>query len=94
MKISPEVVSKIAGLARLRLTEEEAPLYQSQLGAVLDHMADLAGLGAAAVEPGAGAPGLSSVLREDEPEAFQGREELLANAPEREGPYFKVRKVL
>ncbi|MBI4676046.1 MAG: aspartyl/glutamyl-tRNA amidotransferase subunit C [Elusimicrobia bacterium] len=108
MKISSEVVWKIARLARLGLSRDEAALFESQLSRVLDHVADLSRLdacaegagaegagaeGAGAEGAGAG-PGLSNVVRDDAPAPFSGREDILANAPQREGSYFKVRKIL
>ena len=94
MGISIEVVRKVARLARLTLSADEAALYQAQLGTVLDHMADLSSIDAAGMAGIPAAPAPANVLREDSPEPFKGREDLLANAPEREGSYFKVRKVL
>ncbi|MBI5883684.1 MAG: Asp-tRNA(Asn)/Glu-tRNA(Gln) amidotransferase subunit GatC [Elusimicrobia bacterium] len=94
MGISIDIVRKVARLARLTLTADEAALYQSQLGTVLDHMADLSSVDAAGLAGTLAAPVPADVLREDSPEPFEAREELLANAPEREGSYFKVRKVL
>ena len=40
-RLSPEVVAHVAQLARLDLTEDELTLYTSQLGAVLEHAADV-----------------------------------------------------
>ncbi|MFA6316354.1 MAG: Asp-tRNA(Asn)/Glu-tRNA(Gln) amidotransferase subunit GatC [Elusimicrobiota bacterium] len=92
--IDADVVRRVARLARVKLSDDELTLYRSQLGAVLGHMADLAALDTAGVAGTCVAPGLSNVLREDDVEPFCGREDLLGNAPEREGSYFKVRKVL
>ena len=94
MAISEEDVRKIAQLARLRLTDEEVRLYQGQFVKILDSMAELSGLDTKAVPPTTSALGLSNVTREDVPAPFLGVEKLLANAPEREGRFFKVRKVI
>ena len=94
MAINEEDVKKIAKLARLRLTADEVKLYQSQFSKILDSMAELSALDTAQVAPTSSVLGLSNVMRPDAPEPFNGSEKLLANAPEREGSFFKVRKVI
>lgn len=94
MAISEEDVRKIARLARLRLTDEEIRRYQGQLVKILDSMAELSALDTKTVPPTTSVLGLSNVTREDVPVPFAATEKLLANAPEREGGFFKVRKVI
>ena len=94
MSISDAEVKKIAKLARLRLSEGEAALYGTQLTKILESMAELAQVDTNAVEPTISVLGAINVMREDEPKPFADVEALLANAPERDGPYFKVRKVI
>ena len=94
MAIDEKDVRKIAKLARLKLTDSEVKLYQGQLLKILDSMDELSKLDTAEVPPTTSVLGMSNVLREDEPAPFPAPEKLLANAPEREGPYFKVRKVI
>jgi aspartyl-tRNA(Asn)/glutamyl-tRNA(Gln) amidotransferase subunit C len=94
MSISDAEVRKIAKLARLRLSDEDVRLYGGQLTKILDAMAELGSLDTSAVEPTTSVLGTVDVMREDEPRPFDGRERLLANAPDRDGPYFKVRKVI
>ncbi|MBI3553807.1 MAG: Asp-tRNA(Asn)/Glu-tRNA(Gln) amidotransferase subunit GatC [Elusimicrobia bacterium] len=94
MGIQKHDVEKIAKLARLELSPDEVELYQGQLVKILDSMAELCKLDTASVPPTTSVLGASNVFREDEPRPFPEPEKLLANAPEREGPYFKVRKVI
>jgi aspartyl-tRNA(Asn)/glutamyl-tRNA(Gln) amidotransferase subunit C len=94
MAIEEKDVKHVAHLARLKLAEDELHLYQDQLGRILDHMDELVKLDTADVTPTAHALGLTNVLRKDEPKAFEDRKSLLALAPESEGPYFKVPKVI
>jgi aspartyl-tRNA(Asn)/glutamyl-tRNA(Gln) amidotransferase subunit C len=94
MAIGEDDVRKIAKLARLRLSQDEIKLYQGQLIKILDSMAELSKLDTKDVPPTTSVLGLSNVMREDEPRPFPDPEKLLANAPEREGHYFKVRKVI
>lgn len=94
MSLTEEEVKKIAKLARLSLTPEEVGHYQSQLVKILDYVAELSRLDTSGVPPTASVLGLSNVMREDLPKPFKDAEKLLANAPEREGPYYKVKKVI
>lgn len=96
MSLTPDDVRKVARLARLKITPEEVTRFQGQLGHILGHMADLEALDTAKVEPTAHTLGLVNVLREDValPQTAATREALLKNAPEREGPYVKVPKVI
>ena len=94
MAISEDDVRKIAKLAKLRLTDAEIKLYQGQFSRILDSMAELSKLDTKDVPPTTSVLGLSNVLREDVPAPFADPEKLLANAPAREGNFFKVRKVI
>jgi aspartyl-tRNA(Asn)/glutamyl-tRNA(Gln) amidotransferase subunit C len=94
MSVSDTDVKKIAKLARLRLTDDEVKLYGGQLTKILDSMAELAALDTKDVPPTTSVLGVTDVTREDAPVTFEGRERLLENAPDRDGPYFKVRKVI
>jgi aspartyl-tRNA(Asn)/glutamyl-tRNA(Gln) amidotransferase subunit C len=94
MSVSDADVKKIAKLARLRLTDEEVKLYGGQLTKILDSMNELAALDTKNVPPTTSVLGVTDVTREDVPVTFEGRERLLENAPDRDGPYFKVRKVI
>ncbi len=94
MSVSDADVKKIARLARLRLSEAEIALYGGQLAKILDSMAELAAADTSGVAPTASVLGAVNVMRDDEPKPFEDAEALLANAPERDGPYFKVKKVL
>ena len=94
MALTAEEVRKIALLARLKLDDGEVELYRQQLLKILDSMAALDALDTKTVPPTTSVLGLKNVLRDDEPEPFADVESLLALAPEREGPFFKVRKVL
>jgi aspartyl-tRNA(Asn)/glutamyl-tRNA(Gln) amidotransferase subunit C len=94
MAISEGDVRKIAKLAKLRLTEDEVKLYQGQLLKILDSMKELGALDTKNVAPTTSVLGISNVLREDEPRPFDNPEKLLSNAPQREGNFFKVRKVI
>ena len=92
--ISPDDVAHVARLARLDLTDEELVRFTGQLGAVLEHAADIAALDIADVPPTAHPLPLTNVLRPDEPQASLDREEVLAQAPATEDGRFRVPRIL
>ena len=96
MKITRQDVEYVARLARLRLTEEEKEKYTGQLEAILGYIDKLNALDTKDVKPTSHIMGLKNVWREDElkPCSDAVREALLANAPDREDDYFKVKKVI
>ena len=89
-KLTRETVAHVARLARLDLTDEEIELFTEQLGAVLEHAADVESLDTAGVPPTAHPLQLSNVLREDEPTRSLDREEVLRSAPRAEAGRFRV----
>jgi aspartyl-tRNA(Asn)/glutamyl-tRNA(Gln) amidotransferase subunit C len=93
-RISRDDVAHVAGLARLRLTDAELDLFTSQLGDVLDHATDMASLDLDGVEPMAHPYPLRNVLRDDVVGDTLDRDEVLAGAPQVEGPMFRVPPVL
>ncbi len=93
-KISREDVAHVADLARLRLTDEELTTFTDQLGAVLDHAADVEALDLEGVAPTAHPYPLSNVLRDDVVVPSIDRDEVLAQAPDVEDHQFKVPPVL
>jgi aspartyl-tRNA(Asn)/glutamyl-tRNA(Gln) amidotransferase subunit C len=88
--ISNEEVLHVARLARLALTDEEVERLGAQLNAILEAVGKVAELDLEGVEPTAHPLDLVNVWAEDEPQASLPVEEALANAPEREGGFFKV----
>ena len=94
MSVSESDVKKIAKLARLRLSPEEVARYGGQLTKILESMVELSKVDTAAVPPTTSVLGVVNVMRADEPRPFEDREALLGNAPDRDGPYYKVRKVI
>ena len=87
-------IQKIATLARLNLTQEEAELYQAQLGKILDYMDVLARHDLGGVEPTAHAMPVHNVLRTDETRPSFSREVALSNAPKSSHGQFQIPKVV
>ena len=93
-RITPADVAHVAKLARLDLTDEELEWLVVDLGAVLDHAADVAALDTAGVPPTAHPLPLQNVLRPDEPRPSLARDEVLAMAPRAEDGRFRVPPIL
>jgi aspartyl-tRNA(Asn)/glutamyl-tRNA(Gln) amidotransferase subunit C len=94
MKLSREEVLHIARLARMALTEEEITRLSGQLSNLLEHFQVLQEVNTDNVEPMAQSVELRSVMREDNIAPSLPPEDVLANAPRKEGEYFRVRAVL
>jgi aspartyl-tRNA(Asn)/glutamyl-tRNA(Gln) amidotransferase subunit C len=94
MELSPEEVRHIANLARIGLTEAELDRLRSELGDILAHVNQLNELDTESIPPTAQVIALRDVLAEDEPRPSYPVDAMLANAPEREGNYFKTKAVL
>jgi len=92
--ISREDVVHVAGLARLALTDEELDRFTDQLGAVLEHAADVASVDTEGVAPTAHPLPLVNVLRDDTVVPGLARDEVLAQAPAVEDGRFRVPRIL
>jgi aspartyl-tRNA(Asn)/glutamyl-tRNA(Gln) amidotransferase subunit C len=93
-EITREDVLHVAQLARLELSEEEAERFTGQLASVLTHAAAIQALDTEGVPPSAHPLPISNVFRDDEPRPSLARSEVLAEAPEAEGGYFRVPRIL
>ena len=92
--ISRADVEHVARLARLSLDDAELERLREQLTSILQYIDKLRALDTDAVEPTAHAVPLVNVMREDEVEPCFPREEMLANAPDRAGEFFRVPRII
>jgi len=83
-------IAYVARLARLDLSDEELAGYGSQLEAILEYAAKVQALPTEGVLPTAHPLVMINAHRADEVEGTLDREEVLAQAPDRDGPYFRV----
>ncbi len=97
MALDPAEIQHIAALARIALTGEERAALGQQLAQILAQFEVLSQLDTTGVSPTAHAgdliPGLSG-LRDDASSPSLTTEDVLSNAPRREGQFFRVRAVL
>jgi len=92
--IDVELVRHIGKLSRIELTEEQIETFRRQLGRILRYFGKLQELDTTDVEPMAHAIEIRNVLGEDSHGESLPPEQALANAPQRDGNFFKVPKVI
>ena len=87
-------VEHVAHLARLGLTDDELGRLEGELNHILDQYAVLAELPTEDIPPTAQTIELENILREDVARESMTPEDVLANAPRREGDFFVVPAIL
>ncbi len=87
-------IDHVARLARLALTPEERARFASQLGGVLDHVAQLSEVDVSGIEPTAHAFPVFNVWAEDKPAPGLPVEAALRNAPAQRDHMVVVPKVV
>ena len=92
--ITPDDVRHVAKLARLDLPEARIERLTVQLESILAYVAQIQTVDMTGVEPMAHAVPLHNVFREDVVEPSLTIEQVLQNAPETDGPFFKVPKII
>jgi len=93
-KITADDVRKVAQLARLDLPEETIATYTGQLERILDYVDQLQAVDTEGVPPTTRAVEVVNATRADRVEPTEVREDLLNQAPQREGDFFRVPKIL
>ena len=88
--ISRDEVLHVARLARLELSDEEVARFQEQLSAILEAVSKVSELDLAGVPPTAHPLELENAWAEDEPRPCLPLDDVFANAPDRDGDYFRV----
>jgi aspartyl-tRNA(Asn)/glutamyl-tRNA(Gln) amidotransferase subunit C len=87
-------VRHVAMLSRLALNDDHLKRLTAQLESILGYVAKIGEVDVSGVEPMAHALPLHNVFREDVVEPSLPLDKVLMNAPETDGPFFKVPKVI
>ena len=90
MAITREDVLHVAKLAELDLTEEEIGRLEVQLNDILAAVGKVSELDLSDVPPTSHPLSVVNALRPDEARPSLSLDEVFANAPDREGDYFRV----
>jgi aspartyl-tRNA(Asn)/glutamyl-tRNA(Gln) amidotransferase subunit C len=93
-KITMKEVDHVARLSRLALTDAEKERMRRELDGILSYIGKLRGLDTEGVPPTSHAVPMTNVMREDEPRPSLSQDEMLANAPDRSGEFFRVPKII
>lgn len=92
--IDKKTIEHVAKLARLKITDEEAQEYTTQLGKALSHFEQIAKIDTEGVEPLVTPTQIEAYWREDLVEKKFTPEEMTQNAPAKAGNLFKVPPVV
>jgi aspartyl-tRNA(Asn)/glutamyl-tRNA(Gln) amidotransferase subunit C len=93
-RITLKEVEHVARLARLELRPEEKERMRGELDGILAYIDKLRAVNIDGVEPTSHAVPLTNVMRDDEPRPSLPRDEMLANAPDPHGDFFRVPKII
>ena len=98
-KVTKDEVARVAELAHLKLTPDETGSMVHDLNAILDYVAQLDELDTGSVAPLSQVSELdisapARMLRQDEVRPSLNRAEVMSQAPESDGVFFKVPKVI
>lgn len=94
MPITKNDVKYIANLARLKLTEKEIEYFTGQLRNIISYVDQLKELDTADIEPTTHAMPITNVFRADAVRPSLNVEDVLKNAPAKEGNLFKVPRII
>ena len=94
-KLSRDDVFKLAKLARIKLSDDEASSYAEEITKILDYVEQLKNVDVSGLEPTNQVTGLSNVWREDELIEYGYRpEDLLKNVPKTLDKYIEVGRMI
>ncbi len=94
MRITPEVVERVARLSRLELTAEEQATFAAQLSSILEYFARLDRLPTEGVEPTSHALRITNVFRPDHVTPSLPVEDVVGMAPQAQEGFVVVPRVL
>ena len=93
-KITMQEVEQVARLARLTLSDPEKERMRRELDGILSYIDKLRAVDTEGVPPTSHAVPMTNVMREDEPVPSLPQEDMLANAPDRNGEFFRVPRII
>jgi aspartyl-tRNA(Asn)/glutamyl-tRNA(Gln) amidotransferase subunit C len=94
MQVDAKTVHRIARLARIKVTDEEAKALEKELSGILDWVAQLDEVDTSKVEPLTRVIPMTLKQRADKVTDGGIADDVVANAPEREDHFFVVPKVV
>lgn len=92
--INEKLIAHIANLARLRFPETDLERYTHKAKHIIEYVEKLKAVDTTGIEPTAHAVEVQGFMREDAVTPFENRDAILSNAPDRDGHFYQVPKVL
>ncbi len=94
MAVDEATVRRIARLARIAVTDDEAKSFQGELSTILDWVEQLDEVDVSGVEPMTSVVHMEMKKRQDVVNDGEYPDDVVANAPARENHFFLVPKVV
>ncbi len=94
MSVDRDTVKRVAHLARIALSDEEAEALKGDLNAILGFVEQLNEVDVTGVEPMTAVTSMTMKMREDEVTDGAKADAVVANAPTRQDHFFVVPKVV
>ncbi len=94
MSLDPAAIRRIARLARIRVDDAQVQQMQGELNTILGWIDQLNEVDVTGIEPLTGGATMAMRLREDAVTVPDLTEAVLSNAPDRDGPFYTVPKVV
>ena len=89
-KVTKDTIKHVAALAQLEFNEEELEKFTPQMGKILEMAEELQAVATTGAEETVQVVDRDTVFREDEPEHWQTRDEMMKNVPEKSNGFVKV----
>ncbi|HSG94365.1 MAG TPA: Asp-tRNA(Asn)/Glu-tRNA(Gln) amidotransferase subunit GatC [Afifellaceae bacterium] len=94
MSVDRNTVKRVAHLARIKVTDDEAEALKGELNAILGFVEQLGEVDVAGVEPMTSVMPMAMKTRADQVTDGNKADDIVANAPASEDHYFQVPKVV
>jgi len=94
LALDTDTVRRIARLARIRVPDDELPTLADELSRIMDWIEQLNAVDTSNIEPMTSVADIRLPQREDKVTDGNAPEKVLANAPDRQGNFFAVPKVV
>ena len=93
--LTADEVRRVAKLCRIGLSDDEVERLRGEMASLIAEVSVLQGIDTTDVEPtGHAVEEVNTVMRDDTPTPPMPLEDVLLNAPRREGDYFRVQPVM
>ena len=93
-QISSDEIRHLSLLCRVAMSDDDVEVMREQMSNILSNISILNQVDTEGIEPTGHSVDLVSVMRKDEVQPSTNIEDILANAPTREGDFIRVRAVL